>query len=552
MTESGEGGSPGNAPRDGEPLTGSSAPAIMSPATPEVATPEAAPAPREIELKLECRLSDLPVLAAHPLLGGTKRRPVRLVSTYFDTPDSDLRKAGLSLRVRRSGKSYLQTVKAGEGQAGLFDRSEWERRIMQPEPDPAAWADTPVPELLARLEAPRLVPMLTTVVSRRKMPVSQGGAQILATLDDGRVQTGAGEARLCELELELVSGEPAELFALAKGLSADVPLRLGVVSKSERGVRLLQGSDQGPSKAPPLALSPEASAADAFRAIARTCLRHLRLNEDVFLASRDPEALHQIRVSLRRLRSAFSLFDPILGHDPAARGFADTIKAMTEPFGKARNLDVFLAETLPAERERRPGEPGFEALSTTLGSDRDAAHDTVCAVLDSQAWRGLLLELVAWLETGPWLGEGGPPERDGSARDFAAATLDRFRRRVKKRGRDLAGLDPEARHRVRIAAKKLRYGADFFASLFPDKTARKRHRAFSETLSELQDHLGALNDMATAHSVLAPLADDSRLTGKAVFAAGLIAGDKEAGGAELIEAAAEVYEALIDLKRFWA
>ncbi|WP_163279671.1 CHAD domain-containing protein, partial [Enterobacter hormaechei] len=91
---------------------------------------------------------------------------------------------------------------------------------------------------------------------------------------------------------------------------------------------------------------------------------------------------------------------------------------------------------------------------------RDAAHAAVLAVLASPEWRGLLLDLVAWTQTGPWLGEGGPPERDGPARDFAGLVLDRFRKRVKKRGRDLAGLDPEARHRVRIAAKKLRYGAD--------------------------------------------------------------------------------------------
>ncbi|MER2265338.1 CYTH and CHAD domain-containing protein [Methylobacterium oxalidis] len=512
--------------------------------------------PRETELKLECDRLDLAALGSHPLLQGDGE-PAAVRSTYFDTPDEDLRAAGLTLRVRHQAEARIQTVKAdaGTGAAGLFDRPEWETSISGDEPDPAAFADTPVRDILGSAKDATLAPCFTTVVMRTERLVSHGDARIRATLDEGRVETPAGDAPLCELELELESGTPGDLFALAQALSETVPLRLGALSKSERGFALRDGRLSAPSKAGPVVLPADARAADAFRRIVMACLRHLRLNEAVFLAGRDPEALHQIRVSLRRLRSAFSLFKPVLAHDPRAESLSQAIKCAAEPFGRARNLDVFLETTLPDEMARRPGEPGLPELAERLAADRDRAHAEVAEVLTSTAWRSLLLDLLSWLETGPWLtGAGADPARDAPARDFAADVLERFRKRIRKRGRHLAKLDPEARHRVRIAGKKLRYGADFFASLFPDKTARKRHKAFTVALSDLQDHLGALNDLATAHTVMAGLADGppgTAASGPALFAAGLTTADNEAQTGTLLAAAEEAHADLLDVKPFW-
>jgi inorganic triphosphatase YgiF len=517
-------------------------------------------APREIELKLECDGPDLAALAAHPLLRGEGEgaAPEPTTSTYYDTADGDLRKAGLTLRVRQRGARRIQTVKAAASGAGLFDRSEWEGDIAGDAPEPGALADSPITKILDDAKSPALVAQFTTVVMRTERPVRYGTAQITATLDEGRVETPAGDVPLCELELELAEGDPADLFALAQAIAETVPLRLGALAKSERGFALIDGTLRRPSKAAPVALPEEATAAESFRRIAQSCLRHLRLNEAVFLADRDPEALHQIRVALRRLRSAFTLFKPVFAQDPRAQSLGDEIKRVTEPFGRARNLDVFLETTLPAEMERRPDEPGLHDLRERLVAERDKAHEAVLATLASPAWRSLILDLVTWIETGPWLGADGHPQRDAPARAFAADVLERFRRRVKTRGRHLRKLDPEARHKVRIAAKKLRYGADFFASLYPEKKARKRHKAFAGALSDLQDHLGALNDLATAHEVMAGLAEPEAglvngvpATGPALFAAGLTAADGEARADKLLEAADEAHEELIDVKPFW-
>ncbi len=510
-------------------------------------------APREVELKLECGGPDLAALASHPLLQGHEeggREPVLMVTTYFDTPDGALRAAGLSLRVRRRGDSFVQTVKAGEAGAGLFDRAEWESPVQGETPEAEAYAGTPVAEVLAGAGKPALEPLFTTVVMRSERRVAYGASRIVATLDEGRVESGRGDTPLCELELELAEGTSADLFALAQALAETVPLRIGVRSKSARGFALLDEAGTGPSKAEPLHLPEDATAGDAFRLVALACLRHLRLNEEVFLARRPPEALHQIRVSLRRLRSALSLFKPILEDDPRAAALGAEIKRVTEPFGQARNLDVFLGTTLPAEMARRPDEPGLAGLRARLEAEHERAYAAVLDILEAPEWRILLLDLVAWLDSGAWR---ALPAAAVPAEDFASETLDRFRARVKKRGRHLDRLDPEERHRVRIAAKKLRYGADFFASLYTGKKARKRHKSFAAALSDLQDHLGALNDLATAHTVMADLAgaDGARTDGATAFAAGLTAADNEAQSEDLLAKAAEAHEDLVDVKPFW-
>src|SRR3546814_19010693 len=94
---------------------------------------------------------------------------------------------------------------------------------------------------------------------------------------------------------------------------------------------------------------------------------------------------------------------------------------------------------------------------------------------------------------------------DQPARDFAISALDRFRRKVKRDGRDLAHIEDEARHEVRKDATKLRYASEFFTSLFDRKRARRRHKKFVAALTGVQDKLGARNALATAPQTFAQL-----------------------------------------------
>lgn len=492
--------------------------------------------PREVELKLDCAASDLTVLAAHPRLKGAEAaEPDRLVTTYYDTPGRALRAAGLTLRVRAQGGRFVQTVKAGGGGVGLFDRAEWESEIPDETPDPLAWAGTAAEPILRDAGAP-LERLFSSVMMRRVLPVAQGTSCILATLDEGRIEGPAGDAPLCELELEFRGGDPADLFALAQALAETVPLRLGVMSKSARGFALIDGAVPGPCKAEPVELPEGTSTAEVFRIVARACLRHTRLNERAFLeAGHDRDALHQMRVALRRLRSALSLFAPLLEADPRAASFADEIKRVAEPFGRARNLDVYLGATLPALARARP-DAGLDDLRARAEAERERAYGAVLAILDSPQWRGLLLDLVGWIETGGWAERADAGE---DTRDFAAGVLERARRRLKSRARGLKRLDPEARHRARIAGKKLRYGAEFFAGLYPKRKARRRRAAFGAALADLQDHLGTLNDWQTARSVIDGLDGPS------------LPEPDAASVADLLDAAAKARTRLLDIKPFW-
>lgn len=512
--------------------------------------------PREIELKLECESSDLITLAAHPKLKTRRKAEVsQLETVYFDTPQRDLRNAGLSLRLRNGNGSTVQTLKAASNSAGLFDRPEWEWTISGQQPDSHLLTDTPGGAILAKAKDPQLEPQFRSIVERSTRSVRIGSSTVSVTLDSGRVETEKDQAPLCELELELKSGLPADLFSLARTLSEAVPLKLGALSKGERGYALIEETLYRPSKAQTVSLEEGISTGDAFIRLAQACLRQLRLNEAVFLRDQDPEALHQMRVALRRLRSLLTLYKPMLGADAEAQRLRAEIKRVTEPFGTSRNLDVYLSETLASEIERRPDEPGLPQLRQHLLVEQRQAQDAVCKVLGGPAWRGLLLDLVTWIEVGTWRTQESLPHRDRPAREFAADVLDRLRRRIKKRGRHLARLEPEARHDVRIEAKKLRYGAEFFGSLFPDRKSRKRYKAFVSALSDLQDDLGAMNDFATAHQIAKQLSSEdgksNRASGAALFAAGLTTADAEARTDRLLDHADEVHGDLVDVRPFW-
>lgn len=508
--------------------------------------------PKEAELKLACEAADLRALQEHPRLKGAKSQPeVQLSSVYFDTAEQDLRKAGFVLRVRSQDGKFIQTAKsAGDG---LFERSEWEQPVSGAEPDLDALAKTPLSDVLGKKA--RLKPLFTVTVERRTYEVEEGASRIEVALDRGRIEKASGSetSSISEIELELKQGTPDDLFTLARSLVADVPVRLGVRSKAERGYLLLDGEKEGVHKAEPLSLEEDMTAAEAFRAIAHGCLRHMRLNEDVLLDHRNPDALHQVRVAIRRLRSAFSLYGNLI-RDAQSERLRDDLKRLSEPLGRARNLDVFLAKTLPKERARHPDEIGLLGLERHLEAQRTEAYAEVLTMMNSDVWRHLVLDLVAWINAGPWLADAGKKatqERDQAATAFAAGVLDKRRRQVKKRGRDLDKLSPEDRHQVRIAAKKLRYGAEFFGSLYAGKKAGKRHAAFVQALSELQDCLGDLNDIATGHELLDHLADTELKTASAMFAAGVTAADIEARSGKLLKAAAQAHEELVEMRPFW-
>ena len=452
---------------------------------------------QEVELKLEIDADAAEALVRHPALAGRACRTLRQVSTYYDSDKAALRKAGYSLRVRAAEGRFVQTVKQGaNGSAGLFDRPEWEQEIDGPELDEEALAATPLGTLLKPKLRAALAPVTVSDVERTIWLLEWEGAEIELILDRGTIRGDTRERPLDEIELELKQGPAAALFDLARVLARDIPLRLGVLSKSERGFALADGRLGKVTKAAPVRVNPEADAGAGFAAIAHACLKHFRLNEDL-VGKRDPAALHQARVAIRRLRAAFSLFGSVVRDEEGMR-LREELRWFAGQLGDARNLDVFLGRN-DLDAEWRP----------KLEAAREEAYDRVLVALGSQRLRMLMLDLVAWLATGTW--QRTAPARQ-PLRGFALDRLDRRWRKVRKAGGQIKEVDEEQRHRFRIDVKKLRYAVEFLEELDTDKAKAKSRKAFLGALEAIQEHLGALNDAATARALLdgldlAPAAD---------------------------------------------
>lgn len=359
--------------------------------------------------------------------------------------------------------------------------------------------------------------------------IDEEGARIELVIDRGSVNAADRSTPVSECELELKSGPPEALFRLAQQLNTIAPVKLGVLTKSERGYRLLEAARVS-HKAEAVGLEEGLTAAQAFQAIVQSCIRQFRLNEDLLLATRAPEPLHQARIALRRLRSAFSIYRPMLGENGAP--LREELRWLAGELGEARDLDVLLGRAAEG--------PLFEQIRC----GREAAYDRVAEVLGSDRARRLLLDLAEWLHSGPWLTDPeGETARSMPARDFASSALSRFRRKVRKAGRGLLTLDDEARHEVRKDAKKLRYASEFFMPLFEADDVRKRRKRFGMALENFQEQLGALNDLSAAPDVLDRLGISSEAGSNDLIPAGT----KE----PLLRAAERAYRKLSDAKRFW-
>ena len=491
---------------------------------------------RELELKLEIEPDGSDALIDHPLLRDTVGGPRQTHSVYYDTKKKALHRAGVSLRVRRTGDLYVQTVKAnGKASAGLFDRAEWEELIAGPAPE----LDR-VRNLTSVLDKETvragLNPVFETLIERRTGLLDWQGARIEVVIDRGTVVAGKRREPVLEVELELVDGPPQALFDLARALQSAAPLRLGVLTKSERGARLAQPRADQAVKAEKVTLLPAMTVAEAFQVIAFACLRHFRSNEPRVAAARDVEALHQSRVALRRLRSALSLFKPILAI-PATERFREELRDLSNKLGEARNLDVLLArrsEALaPGARQR-------------LVEERTRAYDEVIKALRSSKVRTMMLDLVEWIALADFVGCHASVRSgaDSSLRPFATKVLRRFWKKVKRGGRDLATLDDEARHALRISSKKLRYATEFFAALY-DEGAERRDK-FITQLEELQDDLGELNDLATERAL------EERLAALGIdLPAHAETGGDDEHKAGLVARSDAAYRELADIGPFW-
>jgi CHAD domain-containing protein len=281
-------------------------------------------------------------------------------------------------------------------------------------------------------------------------------------------------------------------------------------------------------------------AGEALRVMLFEALAHIGANVPVVVDAQNGEGLHQLRVALRRLRTALKLSEA-----PAFAALDARAKAILTTIGTARDLDVFVSELFqPAVNELGPRR-GFDILAARAERLRRSAWHAALAEISAPAFRAFEDDVAAAAHAVSWAD-------DATIAAVAPHLLDRALKRAKRRGRHFKRLDPPSRHRLRIALKKLRYGAEFLAPLYPDKSVRH----WLKPLKELQDLLGHLNDVAQVRGVVGRLlleeAESAALQADLSHAAGLLQGFHQAHAEAVAEKTGTHWKAFRNTTPFWA
>lgn len=495
----------------------------------------------ETELKFRIPARSLKTLTKSQIAGGKvgERTESDLVSTYFDTGKHKLKRHGLSLRVRQDGEKQIQTVKWAN--AAQFGRGEWETEIADDVPDLGKADGTPLEQFAPKKLRRKLKPIFKTSVHRITLPVRTKRSEIELAIDLGSIIAGRRSNPVKELELELKSGRLTDLFRVAKAIERKSGAELDLQSKAERGYDLAGGNEQHVVFAEAIELNNDMTVDEAFRAIARSAVRHFSGNADAVRNS-DPEGLHQMRVGLRRLRAEISLFSKLLSGASTQKIKAQH-KWLTSELAPARELDVFVNENIePATRDALLRQGG-QAIKQEFSERRDQAFARARKAVNSERFRTLLIDTLQWIESRQTI---ATDQATIQISKFAADVLHRRIRNLRKDGRDLDEMSPVARHRLRIRVKKIRYAVEFFETLFPSRREQKQLARLSGHLKKIQDALGALNDfVAHRKMVVDAVLKASRQPRRTLaFASGVVLGREDQAVRPLMKVAAKEVRAL--------
>ena len=480
---------------------------------------------------------------------GTSSR-VRLHALYFDTPDRELAQARVAIRLRKEGRQWVQTLKTPGGHA--LARVELNHERPGPVLDLSVYADTPVAAVLTGLRG-ELGVRYETDIDRilRRVRTRYGSVEI--AYDTGVLRAGGLELPVSEVEFELLSGRLDAVFDLGRRWQRKHALVLDLRSKSERGDALartaqtlagLQGAEDEaardravrafwtPWPAGTAPLTPDMTPEEAQRAVSFECLEQVIRNAAMaaevdtlgIFAAGNPDHVHQLRVGMRRLRSAWKLFEAW------TPGPGDTLveggKRHFAAFGQNRDADVLRDTVLPTLV--RAGMPEL----TLPQSDDHTDSQTQAASVEFQGW---LLDMLAWTlaiptpattaaasaaaasqssaassaqdagsesattaETVEIIPLNAPqePEAPPALRDLLEKRLHKWHKRLVDEGRHFRSLEIEPRHDLRKKGKRLRYGLMFAEPLL----STPRVKAYRKALAQTQNILGEMNDLYVAMS----------------------------------------------------
>ncbi|HVY15659.1 MAG TPA: CHAD domain-containing protein [Rhodopila sp.] len=458
----------------------------------------------------------------------------------------------------RDGRPRSQAIRAiwydspdrtllGQGQTLVETRGAW--RLKRLFPGAEIWLPgQPAPvvaegqDMASLSDLPSPLAPLVAFEGRRGLSVHVlAGGSVTLAVARGTLRAVTAERPAARIRL---SGDEAAVREAALMIAAAVPVSLPRETLAAEGIALATGWQPGPRRAGAPELPETARTVD-------TALAHIMghlLDALLWHTTRldqGPEAVHQMRVAVRRARSAVSLFRPAFA-EGALDPLRAPLKALNARFGATRDWDVFTGETLPAIRATLPDDERLARLAAAADRRRREHHKALDTWLGSQDFRLLTIELAWLIASDTWRKRAAPgtaepgdnqggghgsdqgrgqgaepgseqPETDAELTPFAEAVLQKRWKRLTSSGKEMDDLDIPELHAVRLRAKQTRYAAEMFGALFDGKGP---HR-FIRRLSILQERLGVLNDGAVAASLLAELGGPG---GRFGYAVGVVTG----------------------------
>lgn len=440
-------------------------------------------------------------LLALPALGEYVLRPagdLDLTDRYLDTPERDLLRGGYACRVRegeRPGR-WLVTVKdIGRAEGAVHRREEHEVEIPAGA-KPAEWPESPARELVTRLCGGRALGELLVLRQRRaRRAVDRGGRGVAAlSLDTVTIDAGGRDTVIREVEVELVPTGTLDDLRAIEALLRPYDVQAQSRSKFERALALLDGGAGRPGrkrrKAP--GVRADEPLAEAGRKVLWFHFQRMLAAESGTRAW-DIEALHDMRVAVRRQRAAFRIVAPCFKRR-AVRGFRGGLRRLTRRLGAVRDLDVLI------EAAEKHGGEALGPLLEEWRAQRALARDELSAFLDGDDYRGFLERWRAFLAS-PGAGAKRAPADDAPepylVRHVLPAEIWSHYAAVRAYEGVLAKAPLETIHAVRIEGKRLRYLLEFFGEALGPGVDEA-----VEALVAFQDHTGEIHDIDVTIALL--------------------------------------------------
>lgn len=464
----------------------------------------------EIELRFRLRADLLTRLGRHRFLIQDVAAPkvrLHLRATYYDSEKNDLFTHGFGLRVRRESGRFVQTVKReAADRAVAGERDEWSCVLPSPSPELRRLRAKPLVKLL-ETKAPlatTLRPVFSTDVRRTAWQVkTSGNGRIEIALDRGNLAAGRRSQPIHEVEFELKKGTPAGLYAFALAIHREaMPLVIEPESKSARGYALATEKAPAPHFADDVPLAPQMTGEEACKAIFLHCLAQILGSQTAAADGSDPEGVHQVRVGIRRFRAALTVLRDFL---PGAkrRELSDELRWLAQELGPAREWDVLIGETILPALAKTPDDPTLAKIMDSARAQQVAGYRKLRRAFASPRYTDLMLAILLWLAES-WAAASKAKRAERLAEPIAInawRVLQRADHRLRGLAEQVADLEPDERHAIRIAAKKGRYAAESLAALAPPRAISP----YVKALKRVQEEFGRANDATRAESLLASL-----------------------------------------------